>query len=291
MNLINVIKEKRPELSESSIKTYDSILRNLYIKIFKSDKFDINKFNDTDIILKYLADIPANKRKTILSALFVISGKPEYKEQMLTDIGKYNDEQDTQIKNEKQTASWVDTSDIKVIAALHEAMAKTILKRGVKDVDDLQTIQNYIILCLLSGLIIPPRRLKDYTEFKINNITYNDNFLQGNKFIFNNYKTAKHYGQQVVDVPPKLLKIIKSWIKINPTDYLLFDNKLNKLSNVTLNQRLNKIFNNKVSVNQLRHTYLSDKYQDTIKTHDNLKNDFSKMGSSILQEKVYIKHH
>jgi hypothetical protein len=76
---------------------------------------------------------------------------------------------------------------------------------------------------------------------------------------------------------------------VNPTEYLFFDSGGNKLSNVKLTQRLNKIFGKKASVNQLRHTYLSDKYQDTIKLNKEMADDMKAMGSSRAQEMVYIK--
>jgi hypothetical protein len=53
---------------------------------------------------------------------------------------------------------------------------------------------------------------------------------------------------------------------------------------------LNKIFNKKVSVNQLRHTFLSDKYGGMISVKNELQEDFKAMGSSMHQEAVYIKN-
>ena len=156
---------------------------------------------------------------------------------------------------------------------------------------DYQTIQNYIILCLLGGVYIPPRRSKDYVDFKIKNIDKSkDNYLIKNKLVFNSYKTAKTYGQQEIIVPPELLKILRKWIKCNPTDYLLFDSNKHQLSNVKLNQRLNKLFDHKkVSTNALRHTFLSEKYQSTIKANNDMAKDMKDMGSSTIQERVYIK--
>jgi len=107
--------------------------------------------------------------------------------------------------------------------------------------------------------------------------------------VFNSYKTAKTYQQQELAIPPELLKILNKWIKINPTEYLLFDSNSKKLSNVKIAQRLNKIFGKKASVNQLRHSYLSDKYQDTIKLNNEMAKDMVGMGTSRKQEQIYIK--
>jgi hypothetical protein len=113
--------------------------------------------------------------------------------------------------------------------------------------------------------------------------------MNKNTFIFNSYKTAKTYGQQKVDIPTELKSIINKWIKVNPTDYLLFDTSLHPLTNVKLNQRLNKIFGKKAGVNQMRKTYLSSKYGSMIDTKKELDEDMKKMGSSNLQENIYIK--
>jgi hypothetical protein len=51
-----------------------------------------------------------------------------------------------------------------------EKDAKQIYKKQSLTMTDLQSIQEYIIVALLGGLFIPPRRLLDYTEFRVKNI-------------------------------------------------------------------------------------------------------------------------
>ena len=285
----NLIIKKRSHLSPQSVKTYTSILSNLYKNIFGLD-YDESNFDDTKKILHYLQNLEPNKRKTILSALVIITDKESYRKQMLEYIGDYNKEQSLQVKSEKQNDSWLSNDEIKFLYNRLEKNFKAIMKKESYSMKDLQEIQNYIIISLLGGVFIPPRRSKDYVEFKINNIDKDkDNYLHKNKMVFNSYKTSKTYGQQILEVPKPLLKILKIWQEINPTDYLLFDSNENQLSNVKLNQRLNSIFDKKASVNQLRHTYLSDKYQHTIEENKKMSEDFKQMGSSMGQQKIYIK--
>ena len=293
--LKDFIKSRRKKLSEQSLNTYASILKNLHINVFGSPEIDIDNFARKDDILKYLKSIPPHKRKTVLSALVIVTDISDYRDQMLKDIDTYNKEQHMQEMSEKQVDSWVDTEDIMLIYNKLSRAVKLIYKKEDIDSKDLQIIQNHLILSLLGGIYIPPRRSKDYVEFKIHNVGPNDNYMINGKngnsmFVFNNYKTAKTYGQQRVEIPKELKAIMTKWIKINPTDYLLFDTNNNKLSNVKLNQRLNKLFDyKKVGVNQLRHTYLSDKYQSSIETNNKMANDLKNMGSSMIQEKIYIK--
>jgi integrase len=289
-SLKDYIKEKRPTLSKSSITTYASILKNLYLKVFGAGDIDFKKYDDYEKVIKFLNDIPPNKRKTILSALVIITDKKQYRDLMLSDVRDYNKEIDKQEKTPEQEESWVDSEQVNDIFKSLKENADLLYKKKKLNINDLQEIQSYIIIALLGGVFIPPRRSKDFVDFKIKNITENDNFLDGKTMVFNSYKTSKTYGQQVIPIDNILLKILKKWIAINPTDYLLFDAHLNPLSSVKLNQRLNKIFSSKkVGVNQLRHTYLTNKFGDTINKKNEIKETMADMGSSSGMLETYVK--
>jgi integrase len=290
----NIIKDEiiklKPNISDSSVNTYNSILKNLYKNVFKSTDIDLKNFEKTAPIISYLKDLEPRKRKTILASLVVITDNKRYRDQMLKDIEEYRADESKQIKSEKQSDSWLEKSEISDIFNDMTTNVNILYKKKTLTMSDLQDIQNYIILCVLSGIFIPPRRSKDYVDFKIRDIDReNDNYIDKKSMVFNSYKTAKTYQRQEIPIPPELLKILNKWIKVNPTDYLLFDSNSKKLSNVKLTQRLNKIFGKKASVNQLRHSYLSNKYQDTIKLNKDMADDMEAMGSSRKQEAIYIK--
>ena len=153
---------------------------------------------------------------------------------------------------------------------------------------DLQDIQSFVMLSLF--VLLPPRRALDYSEMKITNIDKkSDNYIKGNNLVFNIYKTSKQKGQQVLAIPKELKSILNKWIKNNTTDYLLFDNKGNKLTSVKINQRFKKLFGKSFSVNMFRKLYLSDKYADTMTEMKNLEKDMVSMGSSKAQVNHYVK--
>ena len=291
-NIKEMIKEKRGTLS-ASLTTYASILKNLHKKVFDDKTFSLNDFNETERVLDYLKDVPANKRKTILSALVVVSSgrvADEYRTKMNEDVSDYNREIQKQTKSDTQRENWVETAEIEEIFRNLENNAKILYKKANKSVSDLQEIQNYIIIALLGGGFIAPRRSLDYCNFKIKDIDReNDNFLDKNKMVFNSYKTAKTYGQQEVEIPKTLKSILTKWIKLNPTPYLLFDTNMNQLTNVKLNQRMNRIFDGKISVNAMRHTYLTDKYKKTSEENRELAEEMTNMGSSVNMAETYIK--
>lgn len=291
MTLVEYIKEKRPNLAVSSLKTYGSVLKSLYEKVFGKEDIDYKKYDDTEKILHFLKDVPFNKRKSILSALVIITDNKKYRELMLNDIKDYNSEIYKQEKTEQQKENWVDMGEIKNIWEDLKKNADLLYKKKDLKANDLQEIQQFIILSLLGGIFIPPRRSLDFCNFIIASPDkQTENYLEKNKMYFNSYKTAKTYGCQDIEIPKELLSILKKWLKINPTKYLLFDNNNNQLSSVKLNQRFNKIFNGKkVSVNNMRHTFLTDKFGDTIKKNNEISNVMTEMGSSKNMLTTYVK--
>lgn len=286
------IKDKRDTLSKSSITTYASILKNLYRRIWGDDENDMSKFNETKKVLDFLKDIPPNRRKTTLSALSVITDKKPYRDLMLEDVRDYNKEISKQKKSDSQEDNWISKDMINDLIKEQKQNTTLLYKKSQLAPADLQQIQGYIILCLLGGSHIPPRRSKDFTDFKIRNIDKdNDNYIEKGKMVFNSYKTAKTYGRQEVDIPTALKTILNKWIKVNPTDYLLFDINYKPLSSVKLNQRLNKLFyGKKISVNMLRHIFLTDEFGDTIAQKKKVADTMEDMGSSSAMLSVYVKN-
>lgn len=290
MSIKTYIKEKRPSLSDSSLTTYASILRSLYKKLYGDGEIDFSKFDKADDILEYLKDLTPNKRKTILSALVIITDNKKYRDQMLSDVRDYNHEISKQEKSDSQEENWVTQQEIENIYNELKKNANIIYKKQNKTSSDLQVLQNFIILALFK--LISPRRSKDYVDFKIKNIDKDkDNYMDKGKFIFNSYKTAKTYGKQEVAIPKELATIINKWIKVNPTDYLLFDVNMNPLTAVKLNQRFNRIFGGmKVSVNLMRHSYLTEKFGDSIQKEKQMEKTMTDMGSSSNMLKTYVKN-
>ncbi len=286
VSISDLIKEKRPNLNEKSIKTYTSILKS----ISKDLKFnDLKDFKKTKEILEYLKDMPGSVRKTRLSALLVITGDNKFKEQMLKDINNYNKDKKNGNKNEKETEAWMTKEEIKKIFNNMKKRASVNYKKGDLKMKELQEIQDFVMLALFT--LIPPRRALDFTEMKIKNIdTEKDNFIKNKTMIFNIYKTSKTKGQDKIDIPKELKLILNKWLRVNPTEYLLFDSKGNKLSSVKVNQRFHKIMKKpKFSVNMFRKVFLTDKYKDTVKKMKNLEEDLEDMGSSTKQLQHYVK--
>lgn len=295
-DLVNLIIHQRPNLSDGSIKTYKHLLNSLYRNAcnqqpwYNPHHIDISKFNDFHLMNTVLKHMKYSSRKTVLSALFVITNNPEYRKLMLDDIKTYNQEIEKQEKTETQKNNWITPEEILIRFHDLQDQANQIYASKNYSIKNLIIVQNYVIVALLGGIFIPPRRLKDYVEFKIRNIDKDiDNYLKGSTLVFNQYKTKKIYGTQVVKIPNTLKTILTKYIKINPTDYLLFDTNLHKLKHTMLTQRLNNIFMGNISANQLRHSYLTDKFSNFSKEQKHLEDTMVKMGSSTRQLTNYVK--
>lgn len=285
------LKRMRPEIAASSLKTYTSILKNLHKTTFgKDEPITIDSFRKKEDIVKILSNTPINTCKTTLSALVVLTGMNEYRELMLEQIAKYKTNENKQQMSDKQIKNEVSQKEIDDEYNELKKMATALYKKRNVNLDDLQQIQQYIIASLYFGYYIAPRRAENI-KVKLKNFKEDeDNYIKGNKIVYNQYKTSKFYGKQEIVMPLPLRKIMKKWMEVNPTNYLLFDTKFQPLTSVSINQRINKLFSTKkVGINGLRHSYMSKKYGSSIDVNKDIADDLEAMGSSSAQEKVYIK--
>ena len=292
MNILaEAIKAARPNLSPSSVKTYTSILGSLHRKIWGAEELDIDNFKDTKAVIAFLKDMPAPKRKTVLSACVVLTGLDEYRKLMLTDVGTYNDIVKSQVMSEKQKASEISPDEVKAVYDALAARAADLYKKKAPTVSDLLQIQDFVLMALMSGTHISPRRSLDWTAFKLRDINKEkDNYLDKNFLVFNQYKTVKSSGRQEVACPPELKKILTRWSKINPTDFLLFNSKFQPLSSPQITQIFNRIFDGKkISTNQLRHTYLTGKFAAYSKQQKVVSDTMAAMGSSPAVLSSYVR--
>ena len=280
------LKETRPNLSTSSVKTYISILSNIYKKL--NGEGNIEWFNkESNQILKCLEEKNDQTKKTNLSALFILTGNKEYQSIMNLVMKKVNDNYKNQTMNEKQKENWISIDDIKDKYNALSVDANLMLNK--KKILNENVMMEFLLMSFLSGVIMPPRRSLDYSEMKIRNFdTKTDNYYKANKFYFNQYKTFKTYGLQILDVPKDLNNVLKKWIKINTNDYMIYSSNGHKISCPQITRILNKVFGKKISTSMLRHIYLTNVYKDVpqINKMENLANE---MGHSVSTAMEYIK--
>jgi len=141
----------------------------------------------------------------------------------------------------------------------------------------------------LAGLIFISKttynKLTDKEKEENNYLVQLKNNLQ---YIFNEYKTAKKYKENIIDIPKDLQKILRMYMRFN--DYKVGDVIFN-ISKNGLTQLLTKYsmkyMNKKISSTMIRKSYLSSKYSDMKKE---MEKDSKIMGHSVgTAQKVYVK--
>ena len=264
------LREKRPNISDSSEKTYASTLFSLNKKM--NGDLALDFFKKHTEILQFIKEHMKNKQtqKTLLSALLILTGLSEYREDMLKFAKEVNDTYKTQKKQKEYRISFDEVKEkvdnVLVSLKKHRTMVG---------------YQQFLAAAFSSGVYAPPRR-SEFANIRIKNIdTTLDNFLYKNKIIFNNYKTAKKYGQQTYIISPEVMPILKQYLKLNKTDFL-FPKKDGEasMSNVDYNRLLGKVFGPFISVDALRSIYLSEKYKD-VPSMEDMEATAKEMGHSV----------
>lgn len=152
--------------------------------------------------------------------------------------------------------------------------------------------KNYVLLSCY--VLFPPRRLQDYSLMYVKNeedeIEKSKNYYIKSKgyFIFQEYKTKNKYGTQKIDVGDKLKDIIENYIDKYNINESLFDLSYKNVNNKLSNMFIRKI-NKKVSVNILRHSYITYIKNSGKLNELEIKNKlaFIMAHSSIMQDQYY----
>lgn len=298
--LMEVFKKNRPDLSQGSLRTYTSIIRNLASQMERPIEKPSDVIGHYKDIIKHLADVPAKNRKTRLSALVVFIDKEKdsndavaaFRKQMMDD-GKASDEIDLkQELTDRQKEGMMTWEEIQKKYTDLEKEVVPLLKREKLDKHQFTKVQLYVVLSCM--LLIPPRRSLDWVAFKLRNIDQEkDNYLLVEKrkpyFVFNCYKTAKQKGQQKEEIPKKLFQIIQAWSKLNPHEWLLMNTKQSANINATqLTNMLYQFFEKPLSTSLLRHIYLSHKYKN-IPALKEMVETADAMGHTVQEALKYVK--
>lgn len=318
--IVKQIKSYKKDISESSLKIYAGNILRLYKNIVyleEGKKLKFNFLNDSEEIIKFIDNKKSLQTKKLYYATLVIVGKAFnisdenieiYRKKMMHLKSLFDKKKNDQEKSQKQSDNWI---DYKKLVNTYKYYKKLITINKIRKKEKLNDKEYKILFnfILLSLFIVdpknnPPRRAGDYATMEIikkpvedkstNYIVYKN---QRNKvFIFNKYKTARKYGQQVLKVGRTLNNNLNLWFKYNKSKkYLLHHPKdPNKpLGTNLLTKNLSNIFfqkfKKKISVNLIRSITLTEIYKDMpeLKSLDELS---FKMSHSVNEAlKSYVK--
>jgi len=290
-DIIEMVKKNRPHLNANSLKTYKSILKNIYDKCYDDKEYKLENFDKDESILKHLTDMPYNKRKTVLASLSVLTNNKNYNTQMLKDIHEFNENEMKQEKTPQQQENMIEPEEVEKIFNTLGEHAKIILKKDKLTPTDLNELMKWVMVALTGGIFQAPRRSIDFGNMKWRNYdSEKDNYvdIKNGKFVFQNYKTAKQYEKQENEISKPLKLILNKWFKVCDCDYVLFDNKKQPLTSPQMTHRLNEIFGKKISTSMLRHIYATKKFGSV--NLKELAETATEMGNSPMQLLKYVKH-
>ena len=134
------------------------------------------------------------------------------------------------------------------------------------NVADFFDFQDYVIYCLYT--LAPPVRL-DYSPMRVLDSSEapdtSGNYLlvssDSMSFLFQSYKTANKYGAVTIPVPPKLQEVLREWLLLNPSGWLLCDKSGLPLTEKYLGKQITEVMQKAVGkpigASMLRHIYIS----------------------------------
>ena len=306
MNLTESLKKEK-ELAETTTHSYLRILYTLNgDKSFKNLAF----LKNFDIVQNKINELAESTAKTyyaaITSVLSLFKDKAAYKkththwhDKMMT-AAKADREKDTSEKSDKEEKNWLEWAEvIKTKEALQKKVSEFVNNKLIT-AQQYDLILQLVVLSLYTD--VPPRRNQDYQQMYVvkkwtDKEPTDRNYLDydGKQFVFNVYKTAKSHGQQKVNIPDDLFKVITVYLKHHPNHkgakkfapsfaFLVSADGSALTAVNAITRVLNRVFGKKVAASMLRHIYLSDKYD--VKE---MKKDAEAMGHTMSEQRSYLK--
>ena len=214
-------KFQENNISASSIKLYLNNLRKL------NDGTEMTSFKFLEkpekVMEKLVKYKPTTKRNFLISVVSALNTDNNPKIKKL--YGKYYDlmlSMNDEVKNIVHSAD--ELPEWKVITEKAEVLKKevdTFKDKKTINPPEYETLLKYVVLSLYT--LQPPRRNGDYLEMYIvdkydTDMTNDKNYLSRTtaEFIFNSYKTAKKYKQQVEKISPELVEVLRIYLKFHP---------------------------------------------------------------------------
>lgn len=292
--ILRDILKNKTDITDSTARVYVATLASI-AKHFNwtNTTYFTSKYQE---IIDYASTLTPQRAKAILSAVLSVSvtkkASDAYKKKMV-DIGeRCREDEAKQEKSKAQEENWESWDTVMKVYRELEEDASPLFKRDKLSPSQMKLLQHYIILSCY--VLIPPRRISDYINFKVKNIEPKvDNWYdeKTGELVFNQYKTSKSYGTQRVDCSKALAEVFTKWIPIASrySDFLLFNSYGNALTQPQLTKTINSIFGKNISASMLRHIYISDVTLKDVPKLAELEKVAHDMGHSTEEQMMYKK--
>jgi len=284
-------KDSNPEDISNEIRAYNPTLKQTSVRQYthRITHF-ITHFNDIDLnnpqeLLNNINNAYSNlnTRKGIIAPLAKMSQNKMLLQEVqnITTIIKSLNEQNK--TSEKEKLAWLDTKEINRIINTHIKKIKEFENLDTVTPYQKRLVKKFAIFLLFSGRFIPPRRVMDYSYLLWDHDgSDNYNYIDGNKIVFNRYKTANTYGKQTITLPKQLMKYINLHRKLNYDESkskYMFSSTEHPLAAISINSFLSDIVGKQINSNVFRKIYISDLFKSH-KSLAEIKQQTTLMGTS-----------
>lgn len=118
--------------------------------------------------------------------------------------------------------------------------------------------------------------------------------LETRKFVFNNYKTAKQYGQQVLEVPAHVADVVESVVckRMEGKDsvpFLINQNGTRINPNTGISRLMTKAFGTPMGCTAMRHIFLAHAFPGLLEETEKRRQVAAAMAHSMAEQLRYIK--
>ncbi len=294
---IDTIFENAYDLEQSSIKLYQLRLNMLKDHFKQPLEYILSHPNEVVKYIKktYSSIQTRNNFTSSVKALF------KYNPQLQKEYGK------------KYEMWKVHTTAMTQAVSKHYALSKPTEKqmntyitweevsKKLKELQDSQYGSDAHLLLAMYSLEEPKRQ--DYGNVEIfkktppQPIANTENYIIDGKnhmtLVLNKYKTAKKYKKMVRKLVPELANIIKASLEAKPRKHLFVtkdDKPYEKSNSFTQysNRMFNRLFNKKVTVNTLRHSFIKKFLtSDVADNHAEKLKVSQSMGHSVTMQSIY----
>jgi hypothetical protein len=278
-DISNEIRAYNPNLKEASVRQYTHRITH-FIKNFA----DIDLNNAQELLNNINSAYQnLNTRKGIIAPLAKMSQNKMLLQEVqnLTTVIKSLNEQNK--TSEKEKLAWLNKSEINKIINQHIKEIRQFENLDTVTPYQKRLVKKFVIFLLFTGRFIPPRRVMDYSLLLWDkDESDNYNYIDGNKIIFNKYKTANTYGQQTITLPKQLMKYINLHRKLNYADSkskYMFSSTEHPLAAISINSFLSDIVGKQINSNVFRKIYISDLFKSH-KSLAEIKQQTTLMGTS-----------
>lgn len=291
MTLTEILREFKPNVTDSTIKSYVQNLNKIMKTLEKSDYKILENFEKVKEAIKDLSPLTQrNYYNAIIVYIQSVKGDKKVIDEYVAIRDKHNDDYQaftkTNVKSDRQAKNWITEEELNDVLEYQKSF----------------DIQKYMVLKLL--MAIPLRNdMRDmqimtyakYMKMKDEDKKGSNYLLKRQKplayfFALNRYKTAGTYGQKLIEIDASLNKEIGSFLrKSGHTIYLFTKKSGGPFSSIEFSKYVNSIFKKtgkNISTTMIRHMMATISGGEALKKQKELA---SNMAHSVTQNTDYIK--